>query len=965
MPITDNPFVGPRTFEEKDKDRFFGREWEARELLSHVIAEPLVVFYAQSGAGKSSLINTRLVPGLREENFEVLPIGRVSGELPAGVIKVDNIFVFNLLLSLDQNQTDPHELTRLSLSKYLDSIKPEIEEVEFIDEEFVDEFDEEFEDAGAYDFEEPSRVLIIDQFEEIFTKHLDRWQDRKGFFRQLRQALAKDSFLWVVLSMREDYIAAMAPHAKLLPGKLRARFHMQRLGYEAAREVVEQTALRGGRPFAGGVARALVDNLRQLQSTDEETQSNLGEFVEPVQLQVVCYQLWENLKDRPAGEITLKDLQELGDVDKALAQFYEQALVKAIQASGVSEIDLRNWFEQKLITEAGTRGTVYQGPRTTEGLDNRAVEILAGQFLLRPEIRAGGTWYELVHDRFITPIQQSNQAWRLKQPLLQMAQTWADSDRQSGHLLEGQPLQDALASRWQALGPLVREFLEASQAAQQAKLEQAREEQEAQRRRELAAARRLAEEAEARRLAEQQRAEEARARAQEQAAAAQKSRRQATWLGIVSVIALLLALTAAWFGLNARDNAVVAQANAGLAATQEAEARTNAANAATSAAEAQANAELAATREVEAQAAAIEAQTNAQAAISQQETAIAAQATAEAERNSAVEARATLAANLEILLAAAEATPTPSPTGTANPDEVEDVTPTATPTATPDRAATETYATLQAQLVQVRATQTAVATVANVVPEGMVRVPAGSFWMGSLRDSSNLPGLDRNPEPDPDEFPQHAVALPEFFIDRTEVTNAAYLECVETNVCVPQAGGDPNYHTSPTFANHPVIFVSWEGAQTYCRWAGKRLPTEAEWEKAARGTDGRIWPWGNALKDNLAGPVTRANVADGVTGGPVAVGSYTAGASPYGALDMSGNVWEWVADWEDPNYYSKRPDPDENPPGPPQDQSTGRKIVRGGSYRSLGVDSRTAERNGVELGPSFDIGFRCAKSGGS
>jgi formylglycine-generating enzyme required for sulfatase activity len=234
--------------------------------------------------------------------------------------------------------------------------------------------------------------------------------------------------------------------------------------------------------------------------------------------------------------------------------------------------------------------------------------------------------------------------------------------------------------------------------------------------------------------------------------------------------------------------------------------------------------------------------------------------------------------------------------------------------------------------------------------------------MGSLRDSSALPGIDRDPEPEPDEFPQRAVFLPTFWIDRTEVTNADYRECVDAGVCSAQSGGDFNYHNNPAFDDFPVVFVSWDDADTYCRWIGKRLPTEAEWEKAARGTDGRIWPWGNALKDNVYDPVQRANVGDSVTDGPKQVGSYPKGASPYGALDMAGNVWEWVSDWCSPTYYRDRPDPDTSPPGPTQSGSNRRKVIRGGSWGTIGVDARTAERNAVPSGPSYDIGFRCVMS---
>ena len=393
------PYVGPRTFEEKDSPFFFGREREARELLSLVVSEPLSLFYARSGAGKSSLINTRLVPGLRREGFRVLPIARLSGELPGGIAQVDNIFVFNLLLSLDQGREEAGRLVHTSLSDFLETYQAETSPEQVSRGEATDQL---------------ARVLIVDQFEEIFTAHLDHWQEREGFFRQLSQAMDRDPWLWVVLTMREDYVAGLDPYARLLPGKLRARCHMQRMGYQAALEAVKKPAEGHGRPFAPGVAEALVDNLRQIQ-VHGQAEPRLGEFVEPVQLQVVCYQLWENLKGRPPGEITQQDLRELGDVDRALAQFYEGAIARVLDKTGASEIELRNWFERQLITESGTRGTVYRGETQTGGLANQMVGLLANRFLLRAEIRAGGTWYELVHDRFIEPILQANQAWRLRQ----------------------------------------------------------------------------------------------------------------------------------------------------------------------------------------------------------------------------------------------------------------------------------------------------------------------------------------------------------------------------------------------------------------------------------------------------------------------------------------------------------------------------------------------------------------------
>jgi formylglycine-generating enzyme required for sulfatase activity len=209
-------------------------------------------------------------------------------------------------------------------------------------------------------------------------------------------------------------------------------------------------------------------------------------------------------------------------------------------------------------------------------------------------------------------------------------------------------------------------------------------------------------------------------------------------------------------------------------------------------------------------------------------------------------------------------------------------------------------------------------------PPGMVYIPAGEFIMGS-------------DEGDSDERPVHTVYLDAFHIDRTEVANAQYQACVEAGAC--DAPSNTTYYDNSNYAQHPVVHVSWDDADAYCRWAGKRLPTEAEWEKAARGTDGRRYPWGNSEPD-----CNKANYNDCV-GLTTEVGSYPAGASLYGVLDMAGNVWEWVADWYDPGYYSQSPT--RNPPGPDSGEL---RVLRGGSwYRSTPSGIRCALRYGADL----------------
>ena len=481
--VNQNPYVGPRTFTYEDRKRYFGREREAEALLARVISQRLVLFYAQSGAGKSSLINTQLVPELRQAGFEVLPVGRVGGDLPAGVTAVDNIYLFNLLLSLDLSNHDPQRLTQLTLHAFLAALISDDGLTWSFDPTLVAEastgddasavtadwtstaVDTATTDAAADDYEAVPYVLIIDQFEEILTNHSNRWEDRAAFFQQLNDAMRRDPNLWVVLTLREDYIAGLDPYARYLDDRMRARFYMERMGVEAALAAITKPAAQAGRPFAAGVAEQLVDNLRQIR-VQGQPQPELGQYLEPVQLQVVCYQLWENLHEegiarsaddkvmggqddemisatsghpviRSSGHraITLSDLERSGDVDSALADFYESAIGEALaQAkSWLAERELRHWFDTQLITAANTRGTVYRGADTTAGMRNEVIDTLQNRFLLRTEQRAGGYWVELVHDRFVEPIQLANNAWRrgYVNPAAQAFQRWQHGGQQS------------------------------------------------------------------------------------------------------------------------------------------------------------------------------------------------------------------------------------------------------------------------------------------------------------------------------------------------------------------------------------------------------------------------------------------------------------------------------------------------------------------------------------------------------
>jgi len=231
----------------------------------------------------------------------------------------------------------------------------------------------------------------------------------------------------------------------------------------------------------------------------------------------------------------------------------------------------------------------------------------------------------------------------------------------------------------------------------------------------------------------------------------------------------------------------------------------------------------------------------------------------------------------------------------------------------------------------------------------MCDVPAGPFAMGCN-------GAD-DTQCEDSEKPYHPVELSGYLIDRFETTVSEYRACVAAKGCTSPHWGDLCNYGESGHDNHPVNCVDWSQAQAFCAWAGKRLPTEAEWEKAARGVSGWKYPWGNAPEPTCDYAVMFDELACG-TRDTMAVGSKPKGASPYGVMDMSGNVWEWVGDWFDTGYYAASPPKD--PVGPAKGTY---RVLRGGSWgMSYENFLRASARWGKEPAADFGtIGFRCVK----
>lgn len=389
----ESPYVGPKPFDSNSRGRFFGREHETRNLLERLGENRAVILYAPSGAGKSSLLDASLRDGLERSGAEVLTRTRVGVSLPESMRQradeISNIFSYSAVAGLAGESVQHPKST---LAGYL-AANPERH------------------DAWA-------RVVVIDQFEELFTQHTDRYEDRAGFIADLCNALARHPKLRIVLGIRQEYMATLDDFIDQMPPEFRpAKVKLRRLEGEAALDAIRRPAEQSA-VFADGVAQEILRqlNLMQVVLPNGKTVKKRGEFIELVHLQIVCRRLWSRL---PEGieRIEMEHLKlAAGDgrpfdhfVENALVEFYDEVVGETAQLASLKgkqhgapdfPPELIRLGCLKFVNSAAIRLTLQQDRESgrTGRLPNWIVDQLERLHLLRAEWRGGVPWYELSHD---------------------------------------------------------------------------------------------------------------------------------------------------------------------------------------------------------------------------------------------------------------------------------------------------------------------------------------------------------------------------------------------------------------------------------------------------------------------------------------------------------------------------------------------------------------------------------------
>jgi hypothetical protein len=454
--VTGNPYVGPRSFTRTEKKLYFGREREARELSDLLLAERIVLVHSPSGAGKTSLIETQVVPAFLAERFHVYPTIRVHAPAPGP--NVANRYVRSTLASLQSDSTmgelSEEQLARMTLTEYL-----ALEDAHRIDA------DADADVVGRSKMPAQPVLLIFDQFEEILTADPGDHDGRLEFFRDLGEAL-RARHRWALFSMREEYVAQLDPCLARIPGGLAKRYQVPLLPVADAEHAVRGPAELAGRQFTDNALRRLLLNLRTVRDT-ETCEPRVDPFVEPVYLQVVCRTLWNALGEE-VKQIEESHVEKCANVDVVLKQYFAECVRDAAGGSDALEGKIRLWIRGELITH-GRRAQVLQGAEAEHGVTSEAVKKLVNSFVIRIDNRRSTRWYELAHDRLVEPALRDMDDWLAAHgggDLHQRALAWIKGGRLDADLLTAESLRAAekvAAEHPEGVTPQLMEHVRASQ----------------------------------------------------------------------------------------------------------------------------------------------------------------------------------------------------------------------------------------------------------------------------------------------------------------------------------------------------------------------------------------------------------------------------------------------------------------------------------------------------------------------
>lgn len=904
------PYVGLDAFDVNNQHQFYGRDQLIGELLNQVLVSRLVTAIGPSGSGKSSVVLAGLLPRLR------------AGELPGSAL-------WNYFPVMVPGSAPLTALARLLQPEDADPVTWIVETTEKLRD------DTDHLTALVEAYSEEASVLLIDQFEETFTLCHDE-EERNAFLENLLNLVrSRDARHMVILTMRVDYESYLTKvplfHSLVEQGQVR----VSAMNTAELHDAIEKPATAVGLKFEDGLVDAVVREI-------------VGEPAALPLLQFALLQLWDN---RERNRVTWETYRRLGGVMQALANtangIYDNLLPE-------DQVTARRILLRLVRPGEGLEFTrrrvpihqIYQAGEAHDRVDRVLEKLIQSRLVRRTKGQTEeDDQIEVAHEalvrnwpRLVDWLDEERLRLRHRLRLTDQAEQWDALNRDDGALLRGALLQEAL--QYDDLSPLETDFVKASQAA----LQREEEEKEAARRRELEQARALA--AEQSRLAREQKqlAEEQRLRAEAQAVAAQRARNFT--FALVAILVLVIIGAAAI--VRSVQATAAAEENARIAAENEASATQSALEAQIIAVTAQAVA-VAGTAQYQ-ESSASNATATAEAVMQQT---VAAERAVEQNRGTSTAVAATATADFESAVAtatqAARATATATGANTGN---------VAQPTSTPDAAGLSLEAQLRAFVRE-----------QDNMP--MLYITGGSFIMGANGDVNNL-----------DEQPPHQVVVPSFYLDRFEVSIQQYadflnrqggnrgmcggFDCVKTLVDTQWANLLNNFgvfEPRPGTASFPITWVSWYGADSYCRSIGRRLPTEAEWEYAARGLDGRTYPWGNNPPVAYENAIFGNQLQDFSTAFRP-VDALPQGASPFGVFGMAGGAAEWVADWYQTDYYQGQPTshlPNEN-------SASGQRVVRGGSWLDPAGELRATNRG--HLSPAVQtvsntayagVGFRCAQ----